>query len=335
MALAVNDTTLTRVYSALTTAHFYQSSIWGSLGSRNYESALQSAYSVLIQTETFGTAVAERNRAELHSGFVNPTEPSTTSEVMVIDRAVETAQDIPMLDRIEGVLGAMLFDRAAREAAWKMADHVDDYFGTLISGVDYTAEAGVNNTNLGDGSAGVFIDAAGKASNDAAAELLLDACDELVLWAREKHLDGLQIGGPSLSDLYIVIHPRLALAASKALRKANARGTLNEVRGLVREAGILRYDTVMAGRVSGVDIYTSTKLAKPAGAAAAQMWTFYGGVRQGVEYASRPLNTRRVSAQTREAGGWVDTMGSMMQYSGKVVNDGLLHRFNIDANATD
>lgn len=325
MALAVNDTALRRVYSALTTAHFYQASIWGSLGSRNYEAALQAAYSVLIQTETFGTTVASRTRAELHSGFVAATEPTTVAETMAMTEAVETAQDIPMLDRIEGVLGAQLFDRAAREAGVKMANHVDDYFGSLITSLAYKAE---DKTALGDNAN--FIDRNGKASTDAAGELLLDACDELVLWAREKNLDGIQIGGPSLSDLYIVMHPRLALATSKALRRVNGRGNLDEVRGLVRQ-GILRFDTVMVGRVSGVDLYSTTKLPRPA--AADDVWKMYGGLRQGVEYAARPLNTRRVSAQTRESGGWVDTMGSMMQYAGRIVNDGLLHEFSIDQKA--
>lgn len=325
MTLTVSDEDLRRVYSALTTAHFYEASIWGSLGSRNYEAALQSAYNVLIQTETFNTSVASRSRSEIHSAFVAATSPTLAAETMAMDQAVETAQNIPMLDRLEGVLGGTLFDRAAREAGVKMANHVDDYFGTLISGVTYAA---ANKSTLGNNTNYIAHDT-GQPSTDKAKELILDAAERLVVWARRKNiLEGIQLGGPGLSDLYIVMQPELAVVASRSLLDAHGQGNMNEVRGLVRQ-GILRYDTVMVGRVFGVDLYATVKLDKPANATA--NWKFYGGVREGVEFASRPLNTRRVTAQTRESGGWVDTMGSMMQYGGKVVNDGLLYEFTLDS----
>lgn len=326
MALAVNDETLRRVYSALTTAHFYEATVWGSLGSRNYEADLQTAYNVLIQTESFNTTVAGRTRAQLHSSFVAGTEPGTTSEEMAMDQAVETTQEIPMLDRVEGILGGSLFDRAAREAGIKMANHVDDYFGGLITGADF----GTNKSTIGSDTN--FINhITGKASTDAAGEALVDAAGDLVLWARRANLlEGIQLGGPSLSDLYIVMPPELARVMSKVLRE-QGHGNLGEIRELNR-VGILRYDTVMIGRVEGVDLYASVKLPKPANANA--NWKMYGGVRQGVEFAARPMMTRRVTAQTRESGGWRDTMGSMMQYAGKVVNEGLLYEFTVDSGKT-
>ena len=329
MVLTVGADELTRIYSALTTAHFYENVIWGSLGSRNYEASLQSAYSTLIQTETYGTTVASRSRQELHSGFVTPTTPELAQQTIVMNQAVESSQNIPMLDRLEGVLGGQLFDRAAREAAIKMANHVDDYFGTLITGSTFKDP---QKLDLGSDTNYVRHDTGKPGGTDATGgELILDAAEFLIVWARRANiLQGIQIGGPQISDLYIVMQPELAALVSRALLNAHGQGTLDEVRGLVRE-GILRYDTVAIGRAFGVDLYSSSKLAKPtqSGNNAATDWKFYGGVRQAVEFAARPLNTRRVDARTRESGGWVDTMGSMMQYGGKIVNIDLLVEFSL------
>lgn len=327
MALAVNPQTLTRVYSMLTTAHFYEVSIFGSLGSRNYEAALQSAYSALVQTESFGTTVADRTRAELHSGFVTPTEPSTTSQTIVIDQAVETAQDIPMLDRLEGILGASLFDRATREAAVKMGQHVDAYFMGLITGANFK---GSEKFTLGS-NANYINFQTGLGSTEEANRLVIEAARRLKIWAVRKNLTGIQIGGPSLSDLYMVVQPELASLTDKAMLDSGVyfQGTAPEVRqGFM--GGIMSFDETYVGRVLGVDIFATPQLDKPASASA--NWKSYAGVRQGVEYAARPINSRYVSAETRESGGWVDTMGSMMQYGGKVVNSDLLVELTFDSN---
>ena len=217
----------------------------------------------------------------------------TASEIVVkLRNGDEMAYDLPRLDVMQSPLNEV--ENARRKIAQILGDNIESQLRTFIETLATSGGASANGnagpvTDISLGTTGsVFIKppAAGNyqdqgTTGTGADDLILDAIDDFVLWAKDKNLvDGQAVLGSSPATLYMVMPSYLF--KYYVVNKLRDKGySLDPLTDETLRRNSVFSNAAFAGRLGleGLSILTPNVLPN---AASSQNWTFWGGYSEAI-----------------------------------------------------
>lgn len=129
------DHFIPEVWSAQLLTSYKKALVYGKFPvvNRNYEGEIRDAGDTVRITSISRPTIATYTK---NSTVINPEILTSAQRTLVVDQSKYFAFEVDDIDQRQVISGGALMDEAAREAAYGLADVVDQYIAALYTGVD-------------------------------------------------------------------------------------------------------------------------------------------------------------------------------------------------------